>query len=229
MNTAFNLVALFPMKKNSVRVVNKNFKDFCGKPLFYWILEKLLKESRINKVIINTDGAAILENFEIIKHPKIILRNRKKEICGDDISMNKIIADDINSVKSDLYFMTHTTNPLLRAETISEAIDKFYKLEDKDSLFSVNKIQTRFYDQFTNPVNHDPNNLIKTQDLPPLYEENSNFYIFSENSFLTTNSRIGRKPFMFITEPFESVDIDNPADWERAEVYYNFYHNKGIL
>ena len=52
----FNCVALLPMKKNSNRIKNKNFKIINGKPLYEWILNKLLKTKEIEKIIINTDA-----------------------------------------------------------------------------------------------------------------------------------------------------------------------------
>ena len=66
-------------------------------------------------------------------------------------------------------------------------------------------------------MNHNPNELIQTQDLEPIYEENSNIYIFSRESFDSTSQRIGNKPYMFISNPLESVDIDNNNQWNIVE------------
>jgi len=151
---------------------------------------------------------------------KTLIRKRGEEICGDQVSMNTILADDLNNTYADLYLMTHTTNPLLTKETIEKAISLFEEHVTGgayDSIFSVNKIQTRFYRANGSPVNHDPKNLLQTQDLEPWYEENSNLYLFSKDSFAKTNARIGENPFLFETPPLESCDIDTPSDWERTE------------
>ena len=134
--------------------------------------------------------------------------------------MNDIIADDIGNINADTYLMTHTTNPLLSPTTIKEAIKKFetVKNEGKDSLFSVNKYQTRFYRQDGSPVNHDPFNLIRTQDLEAWYEENSNIYIFSRASFSESKARIGVHPYLFETPKMESADIDDIVGWTMAEI-----------
>ena len=231
MKKKYNIVALLPMKANSERVKGKNFKDFCGKPLFRWILDALICEKRIEKIIINTDARSILEDRNLKDDERVLIRDRNKGICGDHVSMNKIIHDDLSNIDSCLYLMTHTTNPLLTNLSISKSIDLYIKGLDKgyDSLFTVNKIQSRFYDENSNPINHDPNNLIRTQDLNPWYEENSNLYLFSKASFLKTNSRIGKCPQMMITEPFESTDIDTPADWELAEILVDYYKKKGVM
>lgn len=216
------LVALLPMKANSERIRGKNFRSFAGKPLFRWILDTLLKIEEIEKIIINTDARHILSQYQELIHPRIVIRDRKPEICGDFTSMNLVIADDLEAIDSEAYLMTHATNPLLTPETIANGLTAYRDAVTKgsaDSLFSVNAYQSRFYQPDGTPINHDPNNLIRTQDLPPLYEENSNFYIFSRASFESTHARIGNHPLLFPTLPQESIDIDNIINWKIAEFF----------
>ena len=219
------IVALLPMKANSVRVSGKNFRDFCGKPLFRWILDTLLAVEEIERIIINTDARHILTENGLIETDRILVRDRKPEICGDHVSMNLVLADDVANVPADIYLMTHTTNPLMSADTIRKAIAAFIEGKEAgkaDSLFTVDKVQTRFYRADGTPVNHDPDNLIPTQNLEPWYEENSNLYIFTADSFAKTNARIGKQPMMFEGPHFESIDIDTPADWDFAVVAARF-------
>lgn len=209
------------MKANSQRVVGKNFRNFAGKPLFRWILDTLLTLPEIEKIVINTDARAILAEHGLTDTPRILIRDRKPEICGDFVSMNKVLADDVANVAADAYLMTHTTNPLLSADTIRKAIESYRagaSAGTHDSLFTVNRYQTRFYRADGSAVNHDPNNLIRTQDLEPWFEENSNLYIFSQASFHSTNARIGQKPMLFETPRMESSDIDDAVGWTMAEM-----------
>jgi CMP-N-acetylneuraminic acid synthetase len=216
-----SLVALLPMKAHSARVKGKNFRLFAGKPLFRWILDSLLEIPEIEKVVINTDARGILADNGLVDTDRVLIRDRKPEICGDFVSMNKVLADDVANVPSQLYLMTHTTNPLLSALSITRALLAYEKAraqDGADSLFTVNKFQTRFYRQDGSAVNHDPNNLIRTQDLEPWFEENSNLYLFTAPSFTATNARIGKKPVMFETPRRESADIDDQEGWEIAEM-----------
>jgi CMP-N-acetylneuraminic acid synthetase len=131
-----------------------------------------------------------------------------------------VLEDDLAHVPADLYLMTHATNPLLEAETIRRALSEFIRAEAEgtaDSLFSVNKLQARFYYASGAPVNHDPRNLVRTQDLEPWFEENSNLYLFTRKSFGTTRARIGDRPMMFVTPKIESVDVDDQESWDLAE------------
>ena len=75
------------------------------------------------------------------------------------------------------------------------------------------------------PINHNPKKLIPTQDLEKIYEENSNLYIFSKESFLSSSSRIGKNPILFETPKNESIDIDTNEEWEIAESMA-FYKNR---
>lgn len=220
MSGSSRCVALLPMKANSQRVKGKNFRLLHGKPLFAWILDSLLSLDEIDEVVINTDARHILAENGLNEGGRIRIRDRKPELVGDAVSMNLIIADDVDAIPAETYVMTHTTNPLLSAETVRAALESYREAVaagTADSLFSVNRVQTRFYRADASPVNHDPDNLIQTQDLEPWFEENSNLYIFSRESFAATKARIGRKPILHVMGKLEAVDIDTPEDWMLAE------------
>ena len=215
------IAALLPMKGHSERVPGKNFKMLGHKPLFRWMLDTLSRSERIEQIIINTDAASELTEVGLMPgdgdDAKVLLRNRRPELVGDMISMNLVIADDIENIEADLYLMTHVTNPFISLKTVESAIQSFEKTPSADSLFAVNKFQTRFYRENGDPINHDPDNLIRTQDLEPWYEENSCLYLFTRSSFAATQARIGKAPILFETPRLESVDIDEPEDWSLAE------------
>lgn len=109
---AYHNVALLPMKAHSARVSGKNFRNFAGKPLFRWILDTLLSVPEIDKVVINTDAREILEANGLVDSDRVLIRDRKPEICGDFVSMNLVLADDVAAIESETYLMTHTTKPL---------------------------------------------------------------------------------------------------------------------
>ena len=219
MNSGSNITALLPMKGNSERVPGKNFKIMNDKPLFKWILDKINSLNNVDEIIINTDVPNILIDNGIDKYSKVKLIQRPESICGDFVSMNEVINYDIDKAKNRNFLMTHTTNPFLRVSTLLSSMEKYIKDlgDDHDSLFSVNKFQTRFYDSKINPINHDLKVLQRTQDLEPWYEENSNFYFFSKESFRKNNGRIGLNPIVYECNKLESIDIDEQDDWDMAE------------
>jgi CMP-N-acetylneuraminic acid synthetase len=131
--------------------------------------------------------------------------------------MNDILLYDVKQVNADYYLQTHCTNPLLQPGTISEALTSFLDAPDHDSLFSVTPMQTRFWNEHTEPINHERDQLLPTQELPTIYEENSNLYIFSQESLERRENRIGDDPLMFPIDPKEAVDIDEMIDFKTAE------------
>jgi len=216
------LTALLPMKGTSERVPNKNMKNFDGAPLYHAIMKSLLSSKYIDKVVINTDSDVIAKDAKKNFGDKVLIIDRPESIRGGDVSMNIIIDCDLNQLEGEHFLQTHSTNPLLRAETIDKAVEAYFEsLDEYDSLFGVTKVQTRFYDKDANPVNHNPQELLRTQDLEPLYEENSNFYIFSKDSFLKAGKkRIGLKPQIFEVNKLEAIDIDEPEDFKLAELLH---------
>ena len=228
----YKVAALLQMMANSERVVGKNFKNFCGKPLFRWVLDTLLSVPDISCVYINTDAREILKEHGLEESERVKIRDRPIEICGDLVSMNDVIKDDLENIEADIFLMTHTTNPLLSKESIENSLNIFKKaLKEKnhDSLFTVNQVQERFYTSDAKAINHDPDKLIRTQDLEPWYRENSNLYLFTKESFGRTGARIGRSPAMLVTTPFESTDIDTPEDWSFAESVVGYYRERGVI
>ena len=214
------LIALLPMKAHSERVPNKNMRDFCGKPLYHRVLEALLGSRHIKEVCINTDSKKIAEdahsNFDRIR-----IIDRPQYLQGDLVPMNDIIAYDLTQIEGEHILQTHSTNPLLTTPTIDHAIVAYFNNLDRyDSLFSITRLQTRLYWQDGRPINHDPDELLRTQDLPPVCEENSNLYIFSKKSFQKHKRRIGEKPYLFEMDKIEAVDIDEETDFQIAEALY---------
>jgi len=216
------IIALLPMKGNSERVPNKNMRDFDGVPLYHAVMKSLLASAYIDKVVINTDSEIIANDAKKNFGDKVIIIDRPEEIQGDFVSMNNIIECDLNNLDGVHFLQTHSTNPLIRHTTIDKAIEQYFNgLEEYDSLFSVTRLQTRLYDKKAKPINHNPNELLRTQDLEPLFEENSNFYIFSKDAFYNADKkRIGLKPQIFEVNKLEAVDIDEPEDFKLAELLH---------
>lgn len=208
------------MKGHSERVPNKNLRSFGGRPLYRHIVNTLLACSHIDAVYINTDSDMIAKDAINTFDSRVKIIPRPAEISGDFVSMNVIIDYDLSQIDGDCFLQTHSTNPLLRMETISKAVERFLQRGEYDSLFGVNRYQSRFYDWQGKSFNHNPEEMLRTQDLPPLYEENSNLYLFSRESFNKRGRRIGDRPILFEIPRLEAIDIDIEEDFKLAEVIY---------
>jgi CMP-N-acetylneuraminic acid synthetase len=208
------IVALVPMRHHSQRVPGKNYRPLAGKPLFHHIIGTLLDVPEIDEILVDTDSpdviAGLREHF-----PTVRVFERPEHLRADEIAMNEILAYDTAQVQADFYLQTHSTNPLLKAETISRAIQMLISSYPAcDSLFAVTRLQTRLWDQLGRAINHNPAILLQTQDLPPVYEENSCIYIFQRETLVSRRNRLGERPLMFEIPAAEAWDIDEELDFE---------------
>ena len=211
------IAALVPMRHSSERVPGKNYREMAGKPLYAYILETLLAVPEITDIIVDTDSLPILAGVSE-RYPRVTALERPPHLRAGEIPMNEVLLHTTSQVEADWYLQTHSTNPLLKPETISKAIQSLISnLPAYDSLFSVTRLQTRLWDQLTLPVNHNPDILLRTQDLPPIYEENSCLYIFKRETLLQRRNRLGERPLMFEIDRNEAWDIDEELDFQIAE------------
>ena len=211
------LVVLMPMRHQSVRVPGKNFRMLGGVPLFHHVVRMLLACPVISRIVIDTDSDTIRED---VGHnfPEVTLVERPRHLRGDDVPMTEVLRHDADQFPADLYLQTHSTNPFLRAETVQSALETWGGIGGShDSLFSVTRLQARLWDKEHRPVNHDPAELLRTQDLSPLFVENSNLYIYPEELIRTRRRRIGDSPYLFEMDSIEAIDIDDEQGFRLAD------------
>src|SRR5262245_23734984 len=215
------LVALMPMRHSSERVPGKNYRAFGdGRPLFHHMVDVLLGCPAIERIVIDTDSPTIKAECAK-KYEQVQIIDRPGHLLGGMTPMTDVLLHDVSQVPSEYYLQTHSTNPLLTVETMQRAVDTFLKnYPIYDSLFSVTRMQTRYWDGLARAVNHNPNILIRTQDLPPIYEENSCLYIFDRRTIVERHNRIGYRPYLVEIEPREAVDIDEEIDFRVAELIF---------
>ena len=214
------IVALVPMRHHSDRVPGKNYRPFAGRPLYHHIIDTLLACPLLEEVVVDTDSPVITEDASL-HFPQVRLLERPQHLRAGTVPMNDVLLHDVAQVEADYYLQTHSTNPLLQPETISRAMDLFLdSLPMYDSMFSVTRVQTRLWDRLGRAINHNPAILLRTQDLAPVYEENSCLYLFSRTTLETRRNRVGERPFLFEIDRLEAWDIDEELDFRVAETLY---------
>ncbi|AMR34049.1 acylneuraminate cytidylyltransferase [Mucilaginibacter sp. PAMC 26640] len=225
MTDKYKLVAIVPMRHSSERVPGKNYRDFAGKPLFHHVVGTLLECELIDKVIIDTDSPIVIEQTKEA-FPDVIVLERPEHLRDGSIPMNDVLMNSINQVPSEFYLQTHSTNPILSAKTVAAGIKKFFEVYPMyDSLFSVTRKNVRYWDSLARPINHNPNILLRTQDLPPIFEENSCMYLFTKEILAKKHNRIGDRPFLFEMMEEEAQDIDVELNFIMAELLYKQLNN----
>ena len=210
------IVALVPMRHDSERVPGKNYRPMAGQPLYRHIVAALLGCPEIDRVVVDTDSEVIKRDVAAA-FPDVTVLDRPEHLRDGSIAMNDILLNDVRQVPADLYLQTHSTNPLLRPATIQRAIREFREHPEHDSLFSVTRIQARLWSADGRPMNHDPGVLLRTQDLPPVFLENSCLYLFTRELLEERGTRIGSKPMLFEIDRDEASDIDEEQDFRLVE------------
>ena len=211
------IVALVPMRHHSQRVPGKNYRPLAGRPLYQHIITTLLQCPEISQVVVDTDSPIIMLGLQ--EHfPQVKVLERPEHLRADSVPMNEILVYDTSQAPADLYLQTHSTNPLLSATVISGAIQALLQsFPAYDSLFSVTRLQTRLWDQLGRAINHNPAVLLQTQDLPPVFEENSCLYIFQRQTLLARRNRLGERPLMYEIPAAQAWDIDEEIDFAITE------------
>lgn len=209
------VVAFIPIKLNNKRVPGKNTKTFFdGTPLMHFIQKTCLKSQMIDAVYIYCSDDTV-KNY-IFPGAKFL--KRPEELDGDDKNANDIIRSFMREIDADIYVNAHATSPFARVETIDACIEKVASGK-YDSAFCAENIKTFMW---TNgkPVNFNPDCFPRTQDLPDFYGETSIAYVFTKDSFIKNNRRLGIKPYIHEVGKIEAMDIDYPEDFDIANAVY---------
>lgn len=212
-----HIVAIVPMKLNNQRLPQKNTKCFTnGKPLCHYILTTLLSIKKIEKVYVYCSNPEI-KNF-IPKEVEFL--QRPVTLDQDKTKMNEILELFAKEVDSDIYVMTHTTAPFVKAESIVKGIEAV-EMNQYDSSFAAKKLQDFLWQDFK-PLNYELDKIPRTQDLPIIYEETSGFYIYRADVINKMGRRIGQNPYIVEVGEIEAIDIDEEEDFIIADAVYNY-------
>lgn len=221
MSAPQELIALVPMRHESERVAGKNYRTLGGRPLFHHIVETLLQVSRVSEVVIDTDSDLIAQDAAA-SFDRVRVIERPPALRGGGVPMNEVLLHDVDALGGDWFLQTHSTNPLLCAATIDRALDALFGASQTyDSLFAVTRVQARLWWGAARAINHDPAVLLRTQDLPPVFQECSSLYVFQAEMLRRHGSRIGERPLLFEIDREEGWDIDEELDFRVAECLWS--------
>ena len=217
------IVAIVPMKLNNRRLPQKNTKRFTnGKPLCSYILSTLLEIDKIDEVYVYCSNPEIKEFIP----NKVKFVQRSESLDKDTTSMTEVLTCFTKEVPADIYVMTHTTAPFISKESIQKGLESVVSGK-YDSSFAAKKLQDFLWME-GKPFNYTLDNIPRTQDLQPIYEETSGFYIYTHDVMTELHRRIGENPFIVEIGEIESIDIDEAEDFIIADAVYNHIFKKDV-
>ena len=217
------MTIFLPCRLGSERIPQKNTKDFAGIKggLLKVKLNTLLKVPAIDSIVVSTNDTEVINIAKSFKNEKIVIDIRPERLATSSASTDDIINYVPTVIKDEHILWTHVTSPFISVSTFEKAIEQYFNADEYDSLMTVNKIQTFLWDK-ERPINYNRSveKWPRTQTLPELFEINSGFFINSRENYLKYEDRIGIKPNLYVTEGFESIDVDWPEDFKLAEMIY---------
>lgn len=208
-------VAMIPIKLGSKRIPQKNIKKFCdGTPLCHFIQRQCLKSKMIDEIYIYCSDESI-KDYVL---PGVNFLKRPVFLDADTANSNSIITEFMKCVDADVYVETHTTAPFAKADTIDYLVQQVGSGR-YDSAFCAESIKSFLWSD-GKPLNFDVDNFPRTQDLPIIYSEADEAYVFTRETFQKYHRRVGVKPYIHEIDSIEAIGIDYPDDFYIANAIY---------
>jgi len=211
------IISIIPIKSHSERVKNKNFKKIGKKPLYKFMLEKVVK-CNFDENYVDTDSNEIKEYCKKIGIKTI---NRVPKLALNNANGNDLLNYHSKIIDADIYFQLYITAPLLKISSINKCIEFLKKNSRYDSILTVKEIYSWFWFG-KHPVNYKPKILPRSQDAKPIIQETTGLYGIRKKSLLKNKCRIGQKPFFYKIGADECIDLDTEEDF----IYLNYYAKK---
>lgn len=205
------LAAFVCIRTNNERLPGKNFLEISGMPMYFWIFKSLLKVKYIDKVFLYS--SSIKEYKDL---PSEVVWVKRDKHFDQNVSCSSLLKSFCKKKYFDYYLLAHATSPFTNAKSISEMIEEFNKNDFYDSAFTCSKINSFLWYKGS-PVNFDPADIKRTQDMEPYFLENVGGYIFSYEQIIKSSKRVGIKPLMWQVPIHECIDVDTIQDYYFAK------------
>jgi len=215
MASPLNVAVIVPVKSQSRRYKNKNFRSLNGEKL-YQILLKKLSDCDFDQVWVDTDSNEVKE-FSLSCGYQTI--DRQPELAADSANGNDLLNYHSTIVETDIYFQLFVTAPFLKTETINSAIDIMKNNLHYDSILTAEEIYSWFWFN-GDPVNYEPSVLPRSQDAVPIVRESTGLYGIRSEALAKHSCRIGANPYFLYLDQIEAIDIDTELDFQIAELFH---------
>ena len=221
-------IAVIPARGGSKRIPRKNILPFGGKPMIAYAIEAARESGLFEHVVVSTDDDEIAELAQ--RHGASVPFRRPKELADDQTVTVPVIAHaaqwfvDQGQAPAAVCCI-YPCVPLLRAQDLRGAYELF-KQRNAAYVYPVVAFHSSPWRGMTMPAAGAPGpmqfvypeyELTRTQDLPRCYYDAGQFY-WGQTASWTSGLRMHSNGHGYEMEAHRVVDIDTPADWQRAEL-----------
>ena len=226
-------LAVIPARGGSKRIKNKNIKNFCGKPIIYYIIDSAIKSNLFDKIHVSTESELIKNVVE--KNGLFIDFMRPKELSDDFTPIMPVISNVVetykkNNIQFDEIWILMSCAPLIDANDLVSA-SKIYNSQNIDSIKPLITIAeypapiewSFLKDNYNNMKPRFKEKLkVRSQDLPRSFYESGTFLIFPSEFILDSEKENLEQHYIgYPLSRFKAIDIDKQEDWDFAEALYN--------
>lgn len=212
------ILAVIPARGGSKGIPKKNIRLMNGKPLIFYSINNAKNSRYITDVFVTTDSNEI---SEVAEEYGVEIIKRDESLSSDLITLDPVVfhakncAEKIKNKKYDAVVTLQPTSPLLKTETLDNAIEYFINGNYDTVISVINKphLSWGLQENKIIPLYKERKN---RQELPPQYFETGAFLI-AKADCVKNNTRIGKNVSVFEVAENESIDIDDKNDWLLTE------------
>ena len=215
-------IAMVPMRAGSKGIPNKNVREMCGMPLFYWAFKAAVESEYLSQVWLNTESE---EYAEVVSDmfPSIEVHIRPQHLANGITKMEDVMLEFCEYVTADRLVTIQVTNPLVKSSDIDGALEHFGS-DGLHSLFTGVRLsrfvwmETSRIPHWVAPLNYSYQMRPNRQDMARMpIVENGAFYITDIVILNSTKCRLGGKIGCWEMGMDSFFEVDEEDDWVRVE------------
>ena len=134
-----SVLVVIPARGGSKGIPRKNLRSLAGKPLVSYAIETGLGSTFRPTVVVTSDDAEILSVAQALG---AIPHRRPDALGADDVTLDSVVAEALRAASVrlgspyDVVVTLQPTSPLIRSETVDEAIRRLLADPDLDTVLS---------------------------------------------------------------------------------------------
>jgi CMP-N,N'-diacetyllegionaminic acid synthase len=220
------VLGIVPARGGSKGIPGKNVRPLGGKPLLVHTAEAALAARRLSRVVLTTDDEKIAEVGRACGLEVPFLR--PAELAMDDTPTLPVLQHAVTELERqgdrfDAVCLLQPTSPFRRAGDIDGCIELLET--GLDAVISVLPVPPehnphwvwfRDGDGLLRLATGEDQPIPRRQELPPAFHRDGSVYVTRRDVLMEKNSLYGKRLGGFLADS-RSVNLDTPADWERAE------------
>lgn len=221
-------IAIITARGGSKRIPHKNIRSFCGKPILAWSIEAALDAGVFDEVMVSTESEQIASLARDYGACVPFLRSART--ASDYATTADVIEEVLQQYEErgrsfDTFCCLYPTAPFVTGGKLQAAAATLAEKPGVQAVVTVVKFsfppQRSFVEKDGQLVYKWPEFAARrSQDLEPFYHDAGQFYYVRTAAFREEKTVIPRGTSPLILPETQVQDIDNPDDWEIAEIKF---------